>query len=166
MRTFSDYNTCIQLHDCTFQEMTYILTMFAICRKSDNRTSFTLIPIHCLKTKFAIPFLVGFYPPFFLIFSFLFNILHVILTEVLCSLQDLNWPIPPPMCSQNLLRVSKDDVSAGSGARHFLSRILEPVLVPDMLGARLKVIVHCCGTKVSSLQDHLGNLHLPKTLKR
>ena len=30
MRSFSDYNTCIQLHDCTFQEMTYILTIFAI----------------------------------------------------------------------------------------------------------------------------------------
>ena len=112
---------------------------------------------------------MSFYPPFFLIFSFLFNILHVILTEVLCSSQDLNWPIPPLMCSQNLIRVSKDDVSAGSGARRFLSRILEPVLVPDMLGTRLKVIVHCCGTKVSSLQDHLGlhrELASPKNFKK
>ena len=59
--------------------------------------SYTLHP-----KKIAFPFLVSFYSPLFLIFSFLFNILRVILTELLCSLQDLNWPIPLPMCSQNL----------------------------------------------------------------
>ena len=56
--------------------------------------------------------------------------------------------------------LDKDDVSAGSGARRFLSSILEPVLVPNMLGTRLKCAL--LWKKVSSLQDHLGNLHLPK----